>query len=151
MAHRSPASMFLITTSIIMLHRATAWAELVHPLRHRVTAGVPINHIFQRGVLGPRQAETCNVATETPCPDGNGCCPDGPPCGYTTSNGITLGVCEAACKIGAATCTTPISICSPDVGETCRTDGYCTAPPGSVSTASLFRASISAVQLSRTC
>jgi hypothetical protein len=134
MAYRFPAPIFLITASIMMLHCATALEELVHPLRHQVTAGVPINQLFQRGVLEPRQvSQTCSFATETPCPDGNGCCPDGSPCGYTTSNGNTIGICEGVCPLGAATCTTPITACCPDVGETCGTDGYCTAPPGSLS------------------
>ena len=133
MACQLTPAMALITASIIMLHSAAAWEQPVHALRHHVTAGAPMDQLFQHGVLGIRQfSQTCPYATETVCPDGNGCCPDGSPCAYTTSSGTTVGICEGFCPLSAATCTTPITACCPRVGETCGSDGLCTAAPGSV-------------------
>lgn len=124
--------MSLITAVILTLHSATAWEQPAHALRRHITAALPVDQLFQRDVLGIRQAsQVCQQATDTVCPDGNGCCPYGEPCAYTTTSGTRFGICEGFCPAGAATCTTPISACCPDVGATCGADGSCTVPSGS--------------------
>lgn len=73
--------------------------------------------------LAVRQGMACAAATYTPCPDGNGCCPSGAACAYTTGRPICEAPCNGASCPGGGCC---------DIGYACPTavNGLCTLTGG---------------------
>lgn len=92
---------------------------------HRMVEYVPFEDQF--GLVG-RQGLECPAATETVCPDGNGCCSSGAAC--YTSNGV--GLCSQPCSAAAVTCTINNVVACCDVGQDCSPSG-CVAGSNSAS------------------
>ncbi|KAL2012390.1 hypothetical protein VTN00DRAFT_5108 [Thermoascus crustaceus] len=84
----TPTIPFLLT--ILALSSTTVTADLM-------LAAAPVSKIIGGGAdLFPRQDLSCPEATQTVCPDGNGCCERGAACAYSSG----FAVCEKPCGLG---------------------------------------------------
>ncbi|KAL2217367.1 hypothetical protein M432DRAFT_433839 [Thermoascus aurantiacus ATCC 26904] len=106
------------TTIILIITAVLAYGTAV--TADLILAAAPVSKILgAEGDLFPRQDLSCPEITQTVCPDGNGCCPRGAACTYSSG----LAVCDVPCGAGPRCayggCCEVGYMCNPSRGGNC--------------------------------